>query len=129
MASRTASKPAREEGSKWWWMRERYRAEREDKEAEVWVGGEEGVVEPVAEWVGGGALQGGGNGGVGGGRGEEGESRAVGICECGEGFGGGGRKDGSEGVDARACLGDGLPPGVHRVVGGRVLRGGDGGCG
>lgn len=62
--------------------------EGEDDEAEVGIGGEESVVEPVAEWVRAGAGkrvgEGGGQGGVDGRGGEEGEGGAVGVGEGGE---------------------------------------------
>ncbi|KAK2986911.1 hypothetical protein RJ640_009054, partial [Escallonia rubra] len=94
--------------------------EGEDDEAEIGVGGEEGVVEPVAEGVGAGAGRGGGekggDGGVSGGEGEEGPGGPVGVGEGGErGVGGWGEKGGEE-VDAVAGFGNGLPPGLHRVV-------------
>lgn len=93
------------------------REEGEDDEAEVGVGGEEGVVEPVAEGVGVGAGEGGGDGGVCVGGGEEGEGGAVGVGEGGERVGGRGREDGGEGVDAGTGFGDGFPPRVHWVGG------------
>jgi hypothetical protein len=80
----------------------------------MWVGGEEGVVKPVAERVGSGAGERGGegsrNGAVGLERGEEREGGAVGVGEGREGGGETRVEECGQGVDARAGFGDGLPP-------------------
>ena len=108
------------------------REEGKDDELQVRVGGEVGVVEPLAERVGSGSGErggeGGGDEGVGGGGGEEGEGGAVGVGEGREGEGRRGRggigEERRESVDSRTGFGYGFPPGVHRVGGG-----GGGGCG
>lgn len=109
------------------------REEGKDDELQVRVGGEVGVVEPLAERVGSGSGESGGEGGgdegVGGGGGEEGEGGAVGVGEGREGEGRGRRggigEERRESVDSRTGFGYGFPPGVHRVRGG----GGSGSCG
>jgi hypothetical protein len=98
--------------------------ERERGEAEVGVGGEERVVEPVAGRVIGAATrpQCVRERRVGSGRAEERARRAVGVGQRRDVVGGRGRQDGGERQDAGARLRHGLPPG-RGWVGGRGGRG------